>query len=168
MPLPEGKADAEGAEALAAALSVWLALAQPLVLALARLVAQMPSPLKSSGQPEALPCREAVTVALTEGLAVAQALAALLRVALPLTLGAAEAAPVEETLRVTEGAAEGVPRRWTSAAAPSEALGLPVPGPLADAEGVAEEDSEPEAEKLAVGEAQLQDEGLGDRERVTH
>ncbi len=53
----------------------------------------MPSPLKSSGQPEALPCRVAVTVALTEGLVVAQALAALLSVALTLTLGAAELVP---------------------------------------------------------------------------
>ena len=111
MSLPEGKADAEGKEALAAALRDWLALAQPLALALARPVAQMPSPLKSSGQPEALLSKEAETLALTEGLEVAQALAVLLRVALPLMLGASEAAPVLETLWVTEGAAEPVPRR---------------------------------------------------------
>jgi hypothetical protein len=43
-----------------------------------------------------------------------------------------------------------------------------VPRPLADAESVVEEDSEPEADKLAVGEALLQDEGLCDRERVVH
>ena len=71
----------------------------------------MPSPLKSSGQPEALLCKEAETLALAEGLVVAQALAVLLRVASPLTLGAKEAAPVAETLWVTEGAAEPVPRR---------------------------------------------------------
>ncbi len=107
--LPEGKADAEGREALAAALSDWLALAQPLVLALARPVAQMPSPLKSSGQPEALLCREAEAVALTEGLVVAQTLAALLSVALSLTLGAAEATSLAETLWVPEVLAERVP-----------------------------------------------------------
>jgi hypothetical protein len=68
-------------------------------------------------------------------------------------------------LRVTEGVAEAVPRK-PSAAAPPVVLGLPVPHPLTDTEGVVEEDSEPEAEKLAVGVTQLLEEGLCDTERV--
>ena len=111
--LAEGEAAPEGERALAVALCDWLALAQPLALALAGPVAQMPpSPLTSFEQPEELLCREAEAAALTEGLGVPLPLAVLLCVPpLALTLGAPEAAPEAEPLRVTEGAAEAVPGR---------------------------------------------------------
>ena len=49
------------------------------------------------------------------------------------------------TLPVKEAVPEAEPRK-PSAAAPPEALGLPVPHPLLDSEGVVEGESEPEPE----------------------
>ena len=54
-------------------------------------------------------------------------------------------------LRVTEGEAEAVPRN-PRAAAPPVPLGLPVPHPLYDIEGVEEVEGDPEVVKLALGE----------------
>ncbi len=64
-------------------------------------------------------------------------------------------------LLVPETRADAVPRK-PRAAAPPVALGLPVPPPLTDSEGVVEEDSEPEPEELAVGEARLLNKALSD------
>jgi hypothetical protein len=50
-----------------------------------------------------------------------------------------------------EREAEAVPRN-PSAAAPPVALGLPVPHPLYDIEGVGEVEGDPEVVKLALGE----------------
>jgi hypothetical protein len=113
--------------------------------------------------PEAERVTEIVTLPLEE----TKLLAEELRETESVTLWLAEWLIVLLPVRVTEGVAEAVPRK-PSAAAPPVALGLPVPHPLTDTEGVVEEDSEPEAEKLAVGVIQLLDEGLCDTERVEH
>ena len=96
------------------------------------------------GEPEALTLGlwelEPLTEGHCEGVCEAQCVALLLKVPLP--------------LRVPEGEAEAVPRK-PSAAAPPEALMLPVPHPRKDVEGVQDVEGDPEAEGLALGDNAL-------------